>query len=211
MPFQTSASPDPLNLSPSQPYEGLSSRTFQLSSFREMSATSFRRSRSTRVPDFIRLRVYLDDNFRCIGSRVDLIIELKRRGTNRAITRRLLAKALRQVGEQARHAFQQDDDLIVVGFIIAAGNVWQYGELDRTDTLEVPNPNRDNTYTPTTPPTSECRSSISVTPEAHSRRATTTRVTSPNVLRSSNPSPASQAQIRLDTMEWPRLYKYFFA
>jgi hypothetical protein len=174
-----------------------------------MSAANFRRSRSTRaIPDFVRLRFYLDDDFPCIKSQVDLIIELKKRGTNHAMIRRLLAKALRQVRNQAHHAFQQDDDLVVVGFIIAAGNVWQYGELERSDALvALPNPNfRDKTYTPTPSAISECSSSICSTPAAPSRRTTTSRVTSPNVLRSSNPSPPSQAQIRLDTMGFPRVF-----
>jgi hypothetical protein len=121
---------------------------------------------------------------------------------------RLLAKALHQVHNQAHHAFQQDDDLVVVGFIIAAGNVWQYGELECSDALiALLNPNFCNkTYTPTPSAISECSSLICSTPVAPSQRTTTSRVTSPNVLQSSNPSPPSQAQIRLNTMGFPHVF-----
>ena len=44
----------------------------------EISATNYRLSRSIRVPDFVRLRLYLDANFYRVRSRVDLIVELKK-------------------------------------------------------------------------------------------------------------------------------------
>jgi hypothetical protein len=104
---------------------------------------------------------------------VDLVIETKK--ARYYIIRRLLAKALRQVGNQPCHAFQQDYVLVVEGSIIAAGNVWQYGELERGDALAARNANRRDNYTPTPSATAVC-----ATPEAPS--TTTSRVTSQNVL-----------------------------
>ena len=185
----------------------------------EISATNYRLSRSIRVPDFVRLRLYLDANFYRVRSRVDLIVELKKRGIRTLMTERLLEKARRQVEEQAVHAFLQDDDLAAVGFIIGAGNVWRYGELARATVLTFGNLNarHDGTYTPTSSTVSESSNSATpdhlnsgpATPDPPTRTTINTIGISPTLLRSLNPSPPSQAQIRLDTTGWPRVLTNF--
>jgi hypothetical protein len=178
----------------------------------EISATDYRLFRSIRAPDFVRLRLYLDANFHCVRSRVDLIVELKKRGIRILMTERLLEKVCRQVEEQAAHAFLQDDDLTAVGFIIRAGNVWRYGELAHANVLTMgnPKPNRDGTYSPSSTGSESSNSATPghlssgpATPEPSIRTTINTIGTSPNLFRSLNPSPPSQAQIRLDTTGWP--------
>lgn len=114
-----------------------------------MSVAEYRRFLSTRIPDFVRRRFYLDENLNIKASRIDLVVELKKSYSTPDETRRILVEAEIQAREQAAHALAEDKNLRVVGYIAAVGNVWRYGEVDRSNTGgRIHNAGRDFTYTP---------------------------------------------------------------
>ena len=109
----------------------------------------YQRLLSTRVPDFVRRRFYLDDNLNIKASRIDMVVELKRSSSKSGNTKRRLVEAELQARQQAAHALDEDVRLKVVGCIVAVGNVWRYGEVDRSETAGgIHSANRDSTYTP---------------------------------------------------------------
>lgn len=126
-----------------------------------MSVTEYQRFRSTRIPDFVRRRFYLDDNLNIKACRIDLVIELKRSSSKPGKVKRSLVEAEVQARQQAAHALAEDERLMVVGCIAAVGNVWRYGEVDRRFETGggIHNADRDPTYTPGsssgTPPSTE--------------------------------------------------------
>ncbi|KAF8800138.1 hypothetical protein BYT27DRAFT_6844748 [Phlegmacium glaucopus] len=116
----------------------------------EISMADYQRFRSTRIPDFVRRRFYLDDNLNIKASRIDMVVELKRSSSKLGKTKRGLVEAELQAKQQAVHALAEDERLMVVGYIAAVGNVWRYGEVDRRSEIAggIHNADRDSTYTP---------------------------------------------------------------
>jgi hypothetical protein len=98
-------------------------------SSKEMSVADYQRFRSTQIPDFVRRRFYLDDNFNIKASRVDMAVEVKRSSSKPGKTKHRLVEAELQAREQAAHALAEDERLTVVGYIAAVGIVWRYGEV----------------------------------------------------------------------------------
>ena len=90
-----------------------------------MSVADYQCFRSTRIPDFVRRRFYLDDNFNIKASRIDMVVEVKRSAPTPGKTKHRLVKAEPQAREQAAHALAEDKRLTVVGWIAAVGNVWR--------------------------------------------------------------------------------------
>ncbi|KAF9481777.1 hypothetical protein BDN70DRAFT_919598 [Pholiota conissans] len=106
-----------------------------------------KKERSECIPDFLRRRFYLDSNNATLASRIDLIVELKKKApTVLDVLRARVWTLSRQVEIQAEYAFKQDDKLSVVGYIIGIGNAWNYGELDRDETLAKRRDRDDDEY-----------------------------------------------------------------
>jgi hypothetical protein len=129
-------------------------------SSKEMSVADYQHFRSTRIPDFVRRRFYLDENFNIKASRIDMVVEVKRSSSKPGKTKHRLVEAELQAREQAAHALAEDERLMVVGCIAAVGNVWRYGEVDRRGETGggIHNAQRDPTYTPGSSDSSGSRS-----------------------------------------------------
>lgn len=118
-----------------------------------MSVVDYQRFLSTRIPDFVRRRFYLDDNLNIKASRIDMVVELKKSSSKPGKTKRSLVEAGLQARQQAAHALGEDERLKVVGYIAAVGNVWRYGEVVRSETGGgIHNADRDSTFTPESSP-----------------------------------------------------------
>lgn len=156
-----------------------------------MSVADYQCFRSTRIPDFVRRRFYLDDNFNIKASRIDMVVEVKRSAPTPGKTKHRLVKAELQAREQAAHALAEDKRLTVVGWIAAVGNVWRYGEVDRWGETGggIQNAQRDPTYTPGS--SDSCGSPSTPVPPYNIAAQTQPTSQHGGFLRSPAPSPDS--------------------